>query len=644
MRINRFKRLMMAGVGASALVASAVTGTLGSGASTVRAHAATTTLTVPWSPGSVPTSVLPFYTGAQCTTTNIDYWNLMYRPGYWFGLGSSISEQSAISSLNEPVYSTSNGDTVVTISTKNWKWTSSNATRLNASNSETLDAQDVIFWLNMDKAQSKQGANAACGYVPGMGIPDQVKSVSAPNGLTGSTVVITFNGLESHSWLTNNELSQIQPMPTVWDTTDGSSNGGCSTEAWSAVATDGSDQCSNVFNYLSNLNINDSKWQWSDGPYRQAYADLSQGQPDGNDEQVANTNYGGPVKPSGVLTIVYKPYATTQAEIADLQAGKLDSGYVEPTNVTKAPAPGQAGTNLLPHLTNFKTVGSVTWGVFYWMFNFGNHYSTSPSTAPWVNLVNQQYIRAALQESENQAQIIKTVDNGYGVATDSAIPSLPAADAASFGTVVNHYTFSNTAAKALLASHGWNTSVSPAVCNITNCGTSSYPIAKGTKLTLQVLAPSGDTAETNFVNNVVASAKASGIGLTAKFEKATSVQAACFGGAAAWHICAYGGWIYAPDYYPSGEVLFAAGSGSNSGGYDSSEMNGLVQATTNKGNIGLGDNNPTYGTSFAQFTADDLPFLWTPTPTGFGEVLKTITGAQAPNPLGDFNPEYITSI
>jgi peptide/nickel transport system substrate-binding protein len=635
---------MMASVGATALVTSAVTGTLGSGASTLKAHSTSTTLTVPWSPGSVPDSVLPFYTGAECTTTNIAYWNLMYRPGYWFGLGSSIAEQPDLSSLREPVYSTSNGDTVVTLSTKNWKWTKSNTTNLNSGNSETLNAQDVIFWLNMDKAQSKQGANAACGYVPGMGIPDQVKSVTAPDGLSGSTVRITFTGLESRSWLTNNELSQIQPMPTAWDTTNGTNDGGCSSESWSAVATSGNDQCSKVFDYLSGLSINDSLWDWANGPYRQISAGIASGKPDGNNRQGVNTNYGGPVKPSGVLTIVYKPYASTQAEIADLQAGKLSTGYVEPTNVTKSPGPGLAGKNLLPHLTNFKTVGAVNWGVYYWMFNFGNQNSTYPSKASWVNLVNQQYIRAALQETENQAQIIKTVFNGYGVATYSAIPTLPAADAASLGSTRPKYTYSNSAASALLAAHGWKTSVTPAVCNVSNCGTSDYPISKGTKLKLEVLAPSGSVATTNFVNNVVASAKKSGIQLTAKFQTANDVQKACFSGAAAWQICAYGGWIYAPDYYPSGEVLFAAGSGSNSGGYTSSEMDGLVQATTTKGDLGLGETNPTYGTSFAQFTADDLPFLWTPTPTGFGERLKSTIGAQAPNPLGNFNPEYITSI
>ena len=113
---------------------------------------------------------------------------------------------------------------------------------------------------------------------------------------------------------------------------------------------------------------------------------------------------------------------------------------------------------------------------------------------------------------------------------------------------------------------------------------------------------------------------------------------------AAWEICGYGGWIYSPDYYPSGEVLFSAGSSSNPGGYDSTEMNALISATTTDGDLALTAKDPTYHTSFAQWSATDVPFLWQPTPTSFVEVARSLRGEQAPNPLGDFNPEYITQI
>jgi peptide/nickel transport system substrate-binding protein len=111
-----------------------------------------------------------------------------------------------------------------------------------------------------------------------------------------------------------------------------------------------------------------------------------------------------------------------------------------------------------------------------------------------------------------------------------------------------------------------------------------------------------------------------------------------------WEICGYGGWVYAPDYYPSGEVLFAPGSSSNLGGYDSPEMNALIAESTTNGDLALNAKDLTYHTSFAQWSATDVPFLWQPTPTQFIEVAKSMQGEQAPNPLDDFNPEYITQI
>ena len=131
-----------------------------------------------------------------------------------------------------------------------------------------MTAQDVAFFLNMDKAQSQQGANSFCGYVPGIGLPDQVVSVSYPGGLSGNEVDIVFAGHADHEWLLYNELSQIVPLAQAWDTA-GSGFAGCSTEAFSAVKEDGTDTCSSVFKYLSGLQVGDPLWEWADGPYRQ---------------------------------------------------------------------------------------------------------------------------------------------------------------------------------------------------------------------------------------------------------------------------------------------------------------------------------------------------------------------------------------
>lgn len=649
MRKHRMQRFVTAGLGVAIVALSVIAGPVSSNASSVTPHSGGSTLSVPFSIGSDPTSVFPFYDATQCTTTNIDYWDLMSRPGYWFGLGASIAEQPTLSSLNAPLFTSSGGNTVVTITSKGWLWSSANT----GGSTQVLNAESIVFWLNMDKAQEQQGASAACGFVPNFGIPDQVLNVTTPSGPTGNKVVITFHGSLSHAWLLANELSQIQPMPKAWDiTSSGNANlGKCETESWASVSKTGSDDCSKVFNYLTSLQINNPIWTWSDGPYRQASAGYSSGSPDGDDVQIANTRYSGPAsdRAHAVKTIQYYEYSELSAEVTALQHGTLSTGFVDPSDVTASPGPGKAGTNKLPDLTNFKTVGTELWGVFYWMYNFGNSHSTWPSTAVWAQELNQQYIRGALQQSENQAQIDSNVNNGYSVPTISAIPTYPKN---SYATgITNKYVYSTSKAKAALTAHGWDTAVFPAKCTRpgtgpTDCGVN---IPANSTLSFVVLSPSGDPAVTEQVTDEINSFHAAGIKVTADYELATTVQDACFGGAAIWEICAYGGWIYAPDYYPSGEVLFATGSSSNSGGYSSPTMQKLVADTTISGNVALNGINHAVSpaTSFGQWSNTDDPFLWQPTPAGFTELLKSLAGPAAdiaPNPLGDFMPEYFTAI
>jgi peptide/nickel transport system substrate-binding protein len=598
---------------------------------------ASSTLTVASPVGSVPTSVFPFYTANQCTTVNIDYWNLMTRPGYWFGLGRSVAYQPALSVLTTPTYTTTGANTTVSFSVKGWTWSDG------AGGTEVMTAQDVAFFLNMDRAQSRQGGNSFCGDTPGIGLPDQVVSVSYPGGLSGTQVTIVFAGHPNHEWLLYNELSQIVPLATAWDTT-GSGFAGCSTEPFSAVGVNGGNACNSVFTYLSGLQSDASLWNWADGPYRQLSFPYHGGSPSGGDVQVANTQYSGPVKPQAVKEILYTPYAIIAPEISALQSNQLDMGFVDTTDVSKSPGPGRAGHNLLKHMGGYDVQATSLYGVFYWMFNFDNARSSNPTTGPmpvWAKLNNLQYFRAALQESINQPYVISQVDNGYATPTSSAIPPYPK-DGFNSG-VVNPYPYVATKGRMLMKAHGWNTNVFPDVCATTNCGSALFPIPRGARASVQVLLPLGiPSLRTQAMDEAASIKKSSGIQLRVKISVDDTVDPLPCPGH--WEICGYGGWVYAPDYYPSGEVLFAPGSSSNLGGYDSPEMNALIAETTTNGDLALNAKDLTYHTSFAQWSATDVPFLWQPTPTQFIEVAKSMQGEQAPNPLDDFNPEYITQI
>ena len=120
----------------------------------------------------------------------------------------------------------------VTISMKGWKW----------SDGEAVDASDVVFWLNMMKAEP---ANY-CGTAAGL-LPYNLASYSA----TGAgTVVLHLKAPVSSIWFTYNQLAEITPMPAAWDVTSASAtpgSGGCATDS----AADRWAKCTAVYDFMS---------------------------------------------------------------------------------------------------------------------------------------------------------------------------------------------------------------------------------------------------------------------------------------------------------------------------------------------------------------------------------------------------------
>jgi peptide/nickel transport system substrate-binding protein len=647
MRYRSIRRLAMTGIVVGGLTMGVLVGGISAAGAATHPKGAVTTLKVAEPPGVKPSSLLPYYTGAQCYTINIDYWNLMYRPGYWFGLGNSITEQAALSSFDSPTIHTAGGKTTASFKIKPWVWSSANA----GGQAEVLDAQMVAFWLNMDKAQSTPtggSSNDSCGYSPHLGIPDNIASVKYPKGLAGNEVTIAFNTSFSNNFMLYNQLSQIQPMPYAWDIKTASGHPGsgkCSNEAFAAVKNTGHDNCTAVFTFLSKLKLNSKLWAWSDGPYRQSGFGYSGANVNGINTQIANTRYSGPVKAHAVQTISYVPFASETAEQGELQANKLDLGYLDPSEVKPSPGPGKAGAITLPKMSGYKAVGTVNFGVFYWNVNFGTSFSTNPTdggNALGIAELSQTYFRQAIQESINQAGIITHVDNGYATPDFSAIPTYPANPF--LAGVHNHLTFNTTTANNLLQANGWSASL-PAHCTSpgTGAGECGAGIPNNAVASVTLETPTGDPAVTAQVNEEQSTIGQAGIDLVLVSQDQNTVGGVCFGGTADWELCNYGGWIFAPDYYPSGEVLFLPGAGSNDGGLNDPEMNALIHAT-DFGTLALNGNDPTYHTSYAQYSSDSVPFIWQPTPAGFGIDAKSLKGGQPPNALGDFNPEYITAI
>jgi peptide/nickel transport system substrate-binding protein len=517
--------------------------------------------TVRWAeqPGNWPVFIFPFTPPAQFSITNTNYFQyFMYRPLYWYGTPQSPVLNQSLSLAKAPQY---NGQTVTIQLKPNYRW----------SNGEPVDAQDIVFWMNMMKAEKGVWG----GYVAG-DIPDNIGAVKA----TGpDTVQMTIKGTFTRLWFTDNELSQITPMPAAWDVTGPSTPGHC--------ATDISD-CAAVYNYLLKQ-ANDTStyatsklWKVVDGPWQ-----LSKFALDGNVVFKYNNKYGGPTATQHISTFEEIPFTTEQSEYNVLQAGGsqgLDVGYL-PTVDAPVPASGtNVGTN--PLSSSYKLDPLFEWGLNYMPYDYAN-----PTTGP---IFSQLYFRKAFQYLVDQEGVISGPLHGYGEVSTGPVGDVPKTRYLSAQAEAgDQYPLNPTAAAKLLTANGWTvrpnhqtTCTSPG----TGAGQCGAHISRGQPLSLSINYDGAISWVASSVRELVSNAAEVGITIHAEEGTFNSVlgfldEPNCAGSTTTHSSCTWdilnwgGGWSYSPDYLPTGEELFQTGSGANYGGYHNPENDALIKKT-----------------------------------------------------------------
>jgi peptide/nickel transport system substrate-binding protein len=575
---------------------------------------------------ATPNYIFPFAALQYFSVTNLSqFQQLMYRPLYWFGKGNTPNLNLSLSLASNPKYS--NGNTQVSFTLKPYKW----------SNGEKVTAQDVVFWMNMMKVEKLNWAGYAAGT-----IPDDISSITT----SGNTVTFKLTGKNNPFWYTYNELSQITPMPMAWDiTADGQKAGSqsCGTASFQdvTVSTSGSKvtpvsaaakSCSDVYNYL----IGQAKklssyatnplWQVVDGPWKLTHFDTS-----GNVTMVPNKTYSGPVKPK-LDKFVELPFTSDTAQFNALAAGKVDVGFLPPQDITaNATNSGgacgiQPGANN-PRLSNYDIVPAYAWQINYFPMNF----NSSGNNGNAGKMFNQPYFRQAFQMLVNQPLYIKQIFKGYGVPTYGPVPVCPHNSFATTTEENNPYPYNKSKAIALLKSHGWN--VKPggtSTCtDASKCG-----VPAGTPLTFNLQYVSGSTSEDQLMQAEKSSWGQAGINVnmtTGTFDTVLGNAVPCSGHSCTWEYANWGGgWIFAPDYYPSGEDLFQTGASSNPGSYSSKQTDALIKATT-QGNEKLA--------GYENHVAADLPVVWQPISLTVNEINKKLHGVTPINPLAAITPE-----
>jgi peptide/nickel transport system substrate-binding protein len=573
------------------------------------------TATIALPPDTTYNWIFPFYAITNASTYNGEQFQfLLYRPLYMFGnnTNTSVSVNYPLSPADAPVYS--NGGKTVTVNLKGWKW----------SDGESVDADDVVFFLNMAKAEKANWYAYSAGL-----LPDNVVSYKA----TGADqVTIQLNQAYSSIWYTYNQLAEINPMPMAWDVTSlgaAPGSGGCTTDS----AADGWAKCKAVYTFLTAQSKQPASyatsplWSVVDGPWK-----LSAFSTDGNVTMVPNPRYSGSPK-AQLSAIKFVPFTDDSTEYTALKTGQVDVGYIPPQDLPQKPA-------------NASLPATNPLGSAYYLepfYSFGIEYAQPNFNNPQVGyLVRQLYIRQALQYAMDQPGIDASIWRGYAVPTSGPIPVVPSNQWTPPIEKENDgqgpYPFSLAKAKALLTSHGWSEVNGVMTCqDPAKCGTG---ITAGEQLKLTFDYAPGITAATDEWQVYKSDASQVGIDITLvgqTFDTIIGESAPCapMGPKCGVQVFAEGGWDYdGPGFEPTGEPLFQTGAGSNSGNYSDPTMNSLITATHTS-------NSLTKFYQFATYAAEQLPFIWAPNPNPYliQAVNSDLHGVTF-SPLFTLLPEY----
>jgi peptide/nickel transport system substrate-binding protein len=608
--------LLAVGIAACSSSSSPSGGSTSPSASSTGAVSAGGTARVALPAGVTLSYIWPYTPLASANEYNAEQFQMeLYRPLYMFGNnGNSVAVNYPLSVANAPSYS-ADGKTV-TITMKGWKW----------SNGEAVDASDVVFWLNMMKAEPDN----YYGYVPGL-LPDNLASYSATSP---DTVVLHLKSAVSSIWFTYNQLAEITPMPAAWDVTSAGAtagSGGCATATGAAVKT----KCAAVYKFMSAQAANaktyatNPVWGVVDGPWKLSSFSTNSSGP--VTSFVPNSAYSGSPKPT-LAGFTYYAYTDDTTEYTALKTGQVDVGQVPDQDM--APV---TGTQVLPSTnplgSSYNLQPWYNYGIQYYEINFNN-----PTIGP---AFKQLYVRQAMQELVDQEGMAKTVQRGYAYPTTGAVPSqppnqwTPSVQKSNGGA--GPYPFSVATATSLLTSHGWKEVGGVMTCETASkCGAG---VTAGTKLSFTMDYATGVTYFEQEISIYKSDLSQAGISVNLvpqSFNTIISESQPCKPTAAAckWQGLFFGGWNYnGPGFEPTGEPLYQTGATSNAGSYSDSQMDSLINQTHTSSSLSVFQ-------QYATYTADQLPaVIYFPDYYNIMAVNSKLANVGF-NPLADILPEY----
>jgi peptide/nickel transport system substrate-binding protein len=583
--------------------------------------------------GAVATLPLVTGTGANCifefegpqcySVANYeDFEYQMVLPLFTFGSNSNtnVTVNYALSPADAPVFK--NGGKTVVINLKGWKW----------SDGQSVNAKDVIFFLNMLEAEK----TAYAGYTPGL-LPDNLASYSA----TGpDQVTLNLKTAYGATWFTYNQLSIVYPFPLAWDVTSltgAAGSGGCESDS----AADGWAKCKAVYTFLNAQDKDTATyatsplWKVVDGPYK-----LSSYNVDGDILMKPNPDYSG--SPKAQVTLKFVEYTSDTAVYTGLRTGALSSDG--PNVAVPSTDLASAGKGFVPPSDPLASAGytldsAYEYGIGYADINFNN--------PTYGAVFKQLYFRQALMMLNDQKSMSSSVGRGYYYPTSAGVPPEPPSQFSDAPVMQENggqgpYPYDPSKAEALLAAHGWKVVGGVLTCESAGTGSADCGagVAKGLQAKFSILFTSGLSTQSSFVQILKSGFAQAGIQLTAvpeTFDDLLPDTSPCKPTASncKWTFLYLGGWLYnGPGFEPTGEPLYQTGATNNAGGYSNPEMDTLIKETQTNGSMSVFHN-------YANYSATQVPSLWLPWYTAIYAVSNDLHNAHW-SPFLVWVPQYWT--
>jgi peptide/nickel transport system substrate-binding protein len=597
----------LAVTGLSALALAACGGGAGSDAPAAGVHAGSSlygslpvtgaarsggTITLGQLTGDTPTWIFPIIPAAQSSTTNIyAFINAMFLPLYASPTGSSPVVDDSLSVGEPPVYS--DGNRTVTINLKHsYRW----------SNGAPVDADDVLFDIDLTKAAVKLSAANLRRYTPGL-FPDNVAAAD----VTGKyQIVLHLTRAYNPAFFTNNEIGigDLAPLPsTSWNE---ASAGGPHLDFTAAA------NAARIYEYLSKqggkLSTFDSNplWQDVDGPFRLTKFSTV----NGAYTMVRNDRYGGSPKPA-YTTLQVNSYTGATPILNALKTGSLDIAPLDFSQLGAVPSLRSSG---------FRAFGYPDFGMDDAILNFKD------TTNDFDKVVAQRYVRQALAMLVDQPAMVKGLLKSAGSVAYGPVPGAPSSPYAPADASRPAYPYSPPKAAALLKAHGWKvvpngttTCVRPG----TGAGECGAGIPAGTPIRFTwVYAPL--YAYVGLEAEVYTSAAARvGIKVT-PVQKSFNLVVGTYNdvadakAASQWGAVDFTG--LTDSNYPTANAIFNTGGSFNFGDYQSATANRLIHRT-------LYSSGSQAVQTESDFIAQDVPALFLPNADTLYVVSNRVGGA-----------------